>query len=71
MNFIESILPNAAGIPDEFIEATIETLFIAFPIPRYKNPRINFNKIELPKIINDQIEKFASLFPLINVFIEL
>ena len=29
------------------------------------------NKIELPKIINDQIEKFASLFPLINVFIEL
>lgn len=29
MNFIESILPNAAGIPDEFIEATIETLYMS------------------------------------------
>ena len=28
MNFIESILPNAASIPDEFIEATIETLYM-------------------------------------------
>ncbi|MEC1386895.1 methionine ABC transporter permease [Aerococcus viridans] len=28
MNFIESILPNAASIPDEFLEATIETLYM-------------------------------------------
>ncbi|MEY8370833.1 methionine ABC transporter permease [Aerococcaceae bacterium 50-4] len=28
MNFIESILPHAASIPDEFIEATIETLYM-------------------------------------------
>lgn len=28
MNFIESILPNATSIPDEFLEATIETLYM-------------------------------------------
>src|SRR5699024_10290457 len=28
MNFIESILPNSASIPDEFLEATIETLYM-------------------------------------------
>lgn len=28
MNFIESILPNAASIPNEFLEATIETLYM-------------------------------------------
>jgi D-methionine transport system permease protein len=28
MNFIESILPHAASIPDEFLEATIETLYM-------------------------------------------
>lgn len=28
MNFIESILPNAVNIPDEFLEATIETLYM-------------------------------------------
>ncbi|MFW3361680.1 methionine ABC transporter permease [Aerococcus viridans] len=28
MNFIESILPNAASIPDGFLEATIETLYM-------------------------------------------
>ncbi|MGH2063640.1 methionine ABC transporter permease [Aerococcus urinaeequi] len=28
VNFIESILPNAASIPDEFLEATIETLYM-------------------------------------------
>lgn len=28
MNFIESILPNAVSIPDEFLEATIETLYM-------------------------------------------
>ena len=28
MNLIESILPNAASIPDEFLEATIETLYM-------------------------------------------
>src|SRR5699024_6155510 len=27
MNFIESILPNAASIPDDFLVATIKTLY--------------------------------------------